>query len=104
MSSTRLRFVPMKPGLITRAADSRQSIGTEPICHKGKAVTRRQFLLSTSLAITGTGLLSGCEGLRNAAAAQTIIDIHQHVGYNGRPNDVLLDHQRAMGVTQTILL
>ena len=39
-----------------------------------------------------------------AAQGAPIIDIHQHVGYSGRPDDVLLAHQRAMGVTTTILL
>ena len=38
------------------------------------------------------------------APGDPIIDIHQHVGYSGRPDDVLLAHQRAMGVTTTILL
>ena len=37
-------------------------------------------------------------------AVEPIIDIHQHVGYSGRPDDVLLTHQRAMGVSTTILL
>src|SRR5262249_12918898 len=39
-----------------------------------------------------------------AESAEPIIDIHQHVGYSGRPDDVLLAHQRAMGVTTTVLL
>lgn len=38
------------------------------------------------------------------AQGEPIIDIHQHVGYSGRPDSVLLTHQRAMGVTTTILL
>ncbi len=41
---------------------------------------------------------------RLAAQGEPIIDIHQHVGYSGRPDHVLLAHQRAMGVTTTILL
>ncbi len=36
--------------------------------------------------------------------AEPIIDIHQHLGYSGRPDDVLLAHQQAMGVTTTLLL
>lgn len=39
-----------------------------------------------------------------SAQGEPIIDIHQHVGYSGRPDDVLLAHQRRMGVTMTILL
>lgn len=38
------------------------------------------------------------------APGDPIIDIHQHVGYSGRPDDALLAHQRAMGITTTILL
>ncbi len=36
--------------------------------------------------------------------ADPIIDIHQHLNYSGRPDDALLAHQRALGVTTTILL
>jgi predicted TIM-barrel fold metal-dependent hydrolase len=36
--------------------------------------------------------------------AEPIIDIHQHLGYSGRADDVLLAHQRVMGATTTILL
>lgn len=39
-----------------------------------------------------------------AATSEPIIDIHQHVGYTGRPDDVLFAHQRAIGATTTILL
>ena len=38
------------------------------------------------------------------ASGEPIIDIHQHLGYSGRPDDVLLAHQRAIGATRTILL
>jgi predicted TIM-barrel fold metal-dependent hydrolase len=37
-------------------------------------------------------------------AGDSIIDIHQHVNYSGRSDEVLLKHQRTMGITQTILL
>jgi predicted TIM-barrel fold metal-dependent hydrolase len=40
----------------------------------------------------------------DAAAADPVIDIHQHLNYSGRSDDALLAHQRAMGVTTTILL
>jgi predicted TIM-barrel fold metal-dependent hydrolase len=33
-----------------------------------------------------------------------IIDIHQHTHYAGRTDDTLVEHQRAMGVTRTVLL
>src|SRR6478672_5604726 len=36
-------------------------------------------------------------------ASEPIIDIHQHTNYLGRSNEELIAHQRAMGVTLTIL-
>jgi len=39
-----------------------------------------------------------------AAAAEAIIDIHQHTNYSGRSDDVLVAHQRKMGITKTVLL
>lgn len=33
-----------------------------------------------------------------------IIDIHQHTDYHGRSNDHMMAHQRAMGITTTVLL
>jgi predicted TIM-barrel fold metal-dependent hydrolase len=65
-------------------------------------VDRREFL-TAGLALAGLAVDSGA----NAGAFQTvepIIDIHQHVGYAGRADDGLIAHQRAMGVTTTILL
>ncbi len=63
--------------------------------------SRREFLTHSSLLVlaAATGCKSG-EWEGNDA----IIDIHQHLGYSGRPDDVLLAHQRAMGVSKTILL
>lgn len=37
-------------------------------------------------------------------ASGPLIDIHQHTNYSGRPDDVLIAHQRTMGVTKTVLL
>jgi predicted TIM-barrel fold metal-dependent hydrolase len=39
-----------------------------------------------------------------SAAADPIIDIHQHTHYSGRSDDELILHQREMGATTTILL
>jgi predicted TIM-barrel fold metal-dependent hydrolase len=63
---------------------------------------RREFLTNASLALLGIA----AQGLRAdpVDAAEPIVDIHQHLGYSGRPDDVLLTHQRAMGATTTILL
>ncbi len=38
------------------------------------------------------------------AAAEPIIDIHQHTNYAGRTDEQLIAHQQNMGVTTTILL
>jgi predicted TIM-barrel fold metal-dependent hydrolase len=64
-------------------------------------ISRRHFLASASLAA-----LSTAAGARaaDAAAAEAIIDIHQHTTYLARTDEELIAHQRAMGVTQTILL
>jgi predicted TIM-barrel fold metal-dependent hydrolase len=38
------------------------------------------------------------------APNEPIIDIHQHTNYAGRTDEQLMAHQRAMGVTQSVLL
>ena len=63
---------------------------------------RREFLSAAALAAVGVAL--GALETDAAQPAEPIIDIHQHLGYSGRPDDVLLAHQRAMGATTTILL
>jgi len=67
-----------------------------------RMASRRTFLSASGLALAGAAF----PGLARVARAQgePIIDIHQHVGYSGRPDEVLLSHQRAMGITTTILL
>ncbi|HWI58900.1 MAG TPA: amidohydrolase, partial [Bacillota bacterium] len=67
------------------------------------ALSRRQFL-TTSTLFALAAATPGCKVLETHGGAEPIIDIHQHVGYSGRPAEVLLAHQRAMGVTKTILL
>lgn len=78
--------------------------------------SRREFIIKNSVAGLGAALTMGIVpsllanslnqreviDLRNAA--EPIIDIHQHTDYSGRVNDLLIPHQRAMGVTKTILL
>jgi predicted TIM-barrel fold metal-dependent hydrolase len=63
--------------------------------------TRRGFLAASGAA---AGALAFPGALAVQAQGEPIIDIHQHLGYSGRPDAVLLAHQRAMGVTTTILL
>ncbi len=65
------------------------------------ARSRRRFLTSS------TTVLAAGYVLRDIAAAdapEPIIDIHQHTHYHGRTDEKMLKHQRAMGVTTTILL
>src|SRR5262245_50887233 len=38
------------------------------------------------------------------AAAEPIIDIHQHTNYSDRSDADLVAHQRALGITKTVLL
>lgn len=58
-------------------------------------LSRREFLAGTGALLLGNAI---------GAPAEPIIDIHQHVHYAARPDDVLVTHQRAMGITHTILL
>jgi predicted TIM-barrel fold metal-dependent hydrolase len=66
-------------------------------------VSRREVLTAASLGLLGM-TMPGLGGPDASPPAEPIIDIHQHLGYSGRPDDVLLAHQRAMGATTTILL
>jgi predicted TIM-barrel fold metal-dependent hydrolase len=73
-------------------------------------VKRRDFLTRSAVALLGVttrGYAAHSTGSGQAAepaSGEPIIDIHQHLGYSGRPDDVLLAHQRAIGATTTILL
>jgi predicted TIM-barrel fold metal-dependent hydrolase len=58
---------------------------------------RREFLTLSALGLVGLAAPA-------LGAAEPIIDIHQHLGYSGRSDAVLLAHQRAIGATTTILL
>jgi uncharacterized protein len=67
------------------------------------ALSRRSFLASSVSA--GVMVMTGAARAADAqAAAEPIIDIHQHTNYRNRSNAELLAHQRTMGVTHTILL
>lgn len=68
-------------------------------------ISRRQFLVAGA----GAGSCLAASATTPAAPApaavsELVIDIHQHTNYSGRPNARLLAHQRAMGITHTILL
>jgi len=64
--------------------------------------TSRRRFLAASLSACAWVSLRPAKGAD--APAEPIIDIHQHTTYHGRTDAQLLSHQRAMGVTQTILL
>jgi predicted TIM-barrel fold metal-dependent hydrolase len=61
--------------------------------------SRRRFLAATALALTASRFSSA-----RANQGEPVIDIHQHTLYGGRSESQLVKHQRAMGVTKTILL
>ena len=75
----------------------------------GKDFSRRNFIKSGCLAGAGFTFAMGLPSLVARSnvflnpAAEPIIDIHQHTNYLGRSDAELLSHQRAMGVTTTIL-
>jgi predicted TIM-barrel fold metal-dependent hydrolase len=63
------------------------------------SISRREFL-TCSVCLLGATALNSAE----TTAPEPIIDIHQHTTYSGRTNEQLIAHQKAMGVTTTILL
>ena len=84
-----------------RIAGMHQPVRSRPPSHR---LSRREFLTVASAAVAGMAA-GGCSTVGGPSDnAEPIVDIHQHVGYSGRPDEVLLAHQRALGVTTTILL
>jgi predicted TIM-barrel fold metal-dependent hydrolase len=74
--------------------------------HRGRPLarcSRREFLAGSAL-LALTAAVPGCKSAGLGGGREPIIDIHQHLGYTGRSDEDLLAHQRAMGVSQTILL
>src|SRR4051812_37111608 len=69
--------------------------------NQGSPISRRKFLAAS--VISTAALATGCKTAQHEAK-EPIIDIHQHLGYSGRTDDVFLEHQRKMGITKTILL
>jgi len=65
--------------------------------------SRREFLAASAL-LALSAAVPGCKTGEGGDGPEPIIDIHQHVGYSGRSDEVLLAHQRAMGVRKTMLL
>lgn len=71
---------------------------------KPNRITRRRFIRETSFTLAGTSLILGMPGGVFGKGQEPIIDIHQHTDYHGRNHQALVAHQRAMGITTTILL
>jgi len=65
-----------------------------------KNFSRRHFLASSSAALATGSVFQDAV----AADKEPIIDIHQHTHYHGRTDEQMIKHQRAMGITTTILL
>jgi predicted TIM-barrel fold metal-dependent hydrolase len=63
-------------------------------------ICRRRFLGRSALALLAGRLPALCA----TEPAEPIIDIHQHTNYTGRSDEQLVAHQRALGVTRTVLL
>ncbi|GEO04758.1 hypothetical protein AAE02nite_24220 [Adhaeribacter aerolatus] len=66
--------------------------------------TRREFLAGTGMLLAGTALNLEAAPFFQAAPQEPIIDIHQHTDYHDLTTEQLVTHQRAMGITTTILL
>ena len=64
-------------------------------------LSRRRFIGTSATLLLAPSLDWGDA---KAASAEPIIDIHQHTHYLGRSDDDLIRHQKAMGVTLTVLL
>jgi predicted TIM-barrel fold metal-dependent hydrolase len=75
---------------------------------KADKYSRRKFIkqVSTTAASAGILRLASREALAHpfGKRKERIIDIHQHTDYHGRSHAQLMAHQKAMGVTTTILL
>jgi len=65
--------------------------------------SRREFLAGTGALLAGAACnLRAADAI--ASASEPMIDIHQHTNYGGRSDQQMFAHQRAMGITTTILL
>ena len=64
-------------------------------------LTRRRFL-GASAALLVAPHLNGADA--DTTPVEPIIDIHQHLNYSGRTDEQFVAHQKALGVTTTVLL
>jgi predicted TIM-barrel fold metal-dependent hydrolase len=91
----------MYPNRVTTAVIDLTEAGSRRGQAKRTGVSRRQFISAAAALAVATGSES-----QAAAPADDgpIIDIHQHTNYHGRTDEQLRAHQRAMGVSRTVLL
>lgn len=66
-----------------------------------RQLSRRDFI-STTAAVLLAAPVAGADP--TSVEPEPIIDIHQHTTYSGRTNAQLIAHQKALGVTKTVLL
>lgn len=66
--------------------------------------SRRDFIAAGAALFTASVLPRTGLAAVDPAKSEPIIDIHQHVPYSGRSAEQLVAHQRALGITMTILL
>jgi predicted TIM-barrel fold metal-dependent hydrolase len=69
-----------------------------------RRLSRRQFLAASAGAIVEASFGPPATGAGAPAAAEPIIDVHQHTNYSGRTDEQLIRHQQIMGATTTVLL
>lgn len=63
--------------------------------------SRRTFIRQSAWLL---GALAARPASVAAEAKEPVIDVHQHVQYSGRSDDILVAHQRALGVTTSVLM
>ncbi|MCC6289976.1 MAG: amidohydrolase [Chitinophagaceae bacterium] len=66
--------------------------------------SRRKFLARTCVLAAGSAACLKSFAETSAAMKDRIIDIHQHIHYSFRTDEQMLQHQKAMGITTTVLL
>lgn len=97
-----MRTQQKNKGQVCEAGEQLSSTGKTWGDHE-TMTSRRKFLAGTGLLVLGAALkIKGAPATDHASSP--VIDIHQHADYNGRSVESLLHHQRAMGVTASIVL
>lgn len=73
---------------------------------RGGCCSRRHFVTRVAAGVGSAwfGSLGALGESGQPRHPEEVVDIHQHTLYHGRTDAELLSHQRAMGITQTILL